>query len=549
MDLVSALFNVIKVATIGVLVLTVLVFVHELGHYWVAKLFGMHVDSFAVMMGGVRKTDLRGYLKKPLVSAWKVWLTGLFSATLMLVGGVSGSEPVFLAGLGLLAIPIPIWIVSRLQALYHMKDGQAFGMLAKAWIGAMLIMAFATRFQGVTTQMILSLVLAGSFVGLLMVYYYPVSRKAEDSPMGAGQLAIPNTENADGMTPVQFRPLASFTNKEGTEFSLLVLPLGGFAAIKGMHPKDDGSEVRIERGFYSKSPFARFMTLFAGPFFSIAFGIIVLTGTILSQGIPESSTTTIESVLAGKAGEKAGLKAGDKITAINGQPVSTISDMSKIVRFSYNKTDAAIVPKPVEVTFQRGSEFQNLVITPDVDDEASPVMDEEGNPTKEVAHQARLGVMGTPVFRPAGFTEALGIAAMQPVDLVKSLASIVVKPSEAKNAIGGPKSLADATSQASDRGFLTIARLAALLSISLGVLNLLPIPPLDGGQMMVALIEMLRGGKRLSLQVQQTVSNIGAVLVVLLMLSAITVDVSRSATKNVENKQAATKAAPKVEPK
>jgi len=548
MDLVAALFNVIKVASIGVLVLLTLVFVHELGHYWVAKLCGMHVDSFAVMMGGLRKTDLRSYLPKPLAPSWHVWLTGLFAAALMLVGGVTASEPVFLVGLGLLAIPVPIWIVSRLQALYHMKDGQAFSMLAKAWIGAMLLMAFATRFQGVTTQLVLSLVLAGSFVGLLMVYYYPVSRKADDSPMGAGQLAIPTEDNPAGIVPVQFRPVASFRNKEGTEFSLLALPLGGFAAIKGMHPKDDGSEVRIDKGFYSKSPFARFMTLFAGPFFSIAFGIICLTGTIMSQGIAESSTTTIEALLPGKAGEQAGLKEGDKITAINGQPVATITDMSKIVRFSYDKTDTAIVPKPLEVTFLRGTESQTLTITPDIDAEAAPVLDDEGNETGQTAHQARIGVLGTPIFRPAGLGEALAIAAMQPIDLVKSLASIVVKPSEAKNAIGGPKSLADATSQASERGFLTIVRLAALLSISLGVLNLLPIPPLDGGQMVVALIEMFRGGKRLSLSVQQTVSNIGAVLVVLLMLSAITVDVSRSATKNIEAGQAK-KAAPKPEAK
>jgi len=547
MELVAALFNVFKVAAVGVLVLTVLVYIHELGHYLVAKACGMHVDAFAVMMGGVRKTDLTPHLHRPLVPSWQVWLAGFVAAALILVGGVMESKAVFLAGLGLAAIPIPIWIVSRLQALYHMPDGQGFGMLAKAWIGAMLIMAFATRFQGVDTQMVLSLVLAGSFVGLMLVYYYPVSRKAEDAPMGAGNITVRGGEDG-GHVPVQFRPLAAVKNREGTEFSLLLLPLGGFAAIKGMHPKDDGSEVRIEKGFYSKSPFARFLTLFAGPFFSIAFGIILLTGAIMAQGIPEGSTTVVEEVLEGEAAAKAGLQAGDRITAVNGQSVATITEMGKIVRYSYDKTEAAVVPRPLEVTFERAGQTQTLTITPSVDTNPSPIYDDKGEDTGQTAIQARLGVRGTPTFRAAGLGEALAISAMQPVDLVKSLASIVVRPSEAKNAIGGPKSLADATSQASERGFLTIVRLAALLSISLGVLNLLPIPPLDGGQMVVALIEMLRGGKRLSLAVQQTVSNIGAVLVVLLMLSAITVDVSRSASRNVESAKDAT-AASQAQPK
>ena len=536
MDLVATLLNVIKVALIGMFVLTVLVFVHELGHFWVAKLCGMKVDAFAVMMGGVRKTKLDSYLAKPLAPALYPWLAGLAASMMILVGVVMNNQAVFLTGLGLAAVPIPLWVVTRLQALYQLNRNQGVVTMVKAWVGALIILAVATRFQGVTAQLVFSLLLAGSLVGMMIVYYIPVSNKAEDTKMGEGRLTLAAPNDVPKEVPVRFRPVASVQRGE-TEFSLLLLPLGGFAAITGMHPKDDGSEVNVPFGFYSKTPFKRLLTLFAGPFFSIAFGIIVLTSVTLIQGVHDYSTTTVSKVSENSAAGVAGIKVGDEIVAVNGKKVSRLTEMSKVIRYSYNKQFFFNVPKPVLVNVVRKGEPMQFVVLPDIDEEPTPVLDDKGEPTEEKAFQARLGVNGTPVMKKAGFGEALADAALKPVELVQSLASIVVKPANAKESIGGPKALADATSTASNEGFFTVLRLAALLSISLGVMNLLPIPPLDGGQMVVAFIEMLRGGKRLSLNVQQTVSNVGAMLVVLLMISAITLDVGRTAANAKEAKK------------
>lgn len=536
MDLVATLLNVIKVALIGMFVLTVLVFVHELGHFWVAKLCGMKVDAFAVMMGGVRKTKLDSYLAKPLAPALYPWLAGLAASMMILVGVVMNNQAVFLTGLGLAAVPIPLWVVTRLQALYQLNRNQGVVTMVKAWVGALIILAVATRFQGVTAQLVFSLLLAGSLVGMMIVYYIPVSNKAEDTKMGEGRLTLAAPNDVPKEVPVRFRPVASVQKGE-TEFSLLLLPLGGFAAITGMHPKEDGSETKVPFGFYSKSPFKRLLTLFAGPFFSIAFGIIVLTSVILIQGVADYASTKVSEVSEDKAALAAGIKVDDEIVAVNGQKVSRISEMSKIIRYSYDKTENGNIAKAVSVDIIRNGQPLNFIVLPDIDEEPTPVFDDKGEPTEEKAIQARLGVLGTPVMKKVGFGEALAIAAIKPVELVQSLASIVVKPANAKESIGGPKALADATSTASNEGFFTVLRLAALLSISLGVMNLLPIPPLDGGQMVVAFIEMLRGGKRLSLNVQQTVSNVGAMLVVLLMISAITLDVGRTAANAKEAKK------------
>jgi regulator of sigma E protease len=116
---------------------------------------------------------------------------------------------------------------------------------------------------------------------------------------------------------------------------------------------------------------------------------------------------------------------------------------------------------------------------------------------------------------------------MAPVTMVSGLLGIVRQPARASDEVGGPGTIALFAFEATKQGLVGILALAAGLSISLGIMNLLPIPPLDGGQMLVAFVEMLRRGRRLSIQVQNLVANVGFVLVLLLVFSVLAVDVGR----------------------
>jgi regulator of sigma E protease len=105
------------------------------------------------------------------------------------------------------------------------------------------------------------------------------------------------------------------------EFTVRPLPVGGFVRIKGMMPQDDGSETLVPNGFYSKSPLRRLSVLFAGPLFSVLAGIILLVGLFIFVGKPTLEKPIIGGVLGGTPAEQAGLKAGDRIVALDGKPI------------------------------------------------------------------------------------------------------------------------------------------------------------------------------------------------------------------------------------
>jgi len=500
---------------IFMVVITVLVAVHELGHFWVARALGMHVDSFAVMMGGLRKTDLTPGLPRPMMASRLVAMVYVAAAALTAFAGIEGWAPLYLVGLAILTFVMPVWVCLRIGALYRMSAADSLGILGKTAAVALIILAFGTRMKGLTPDNIMAVLFFASLIGILIVYYQPVVHKPEDAPMGEGHLVIDGEER-----PVQFRPLLSRRDKHGTEYSFLLLPLGGFAAIKGMHPKPDGSETKIEQGFYSKSAFARFLVLFAGPLFSMLFGMILLVGLFTAVGVEEPvNEARIGAVLPGKPAERAGLKAGDRVLRVKGESVQTWFDIVSRVR------DHGDQPLSLEVL--RGKETLTIVATPEVDAQPSPVLGPDLEPTKELRKQAKLGAIMPSIPKPISVGEATKLAASMPLRIVISLAGVVKEPSRAKDELGGPAAIATQTRQAAEQGLGSVIFLAAMLSLSLGVMNLLPVPPLDGGQMVVAFVEMLRGGKRLSIQIQQTVQTVGMFLVAALFVSIIALDINR----------------------
>lgn len=529
MHIVDTLVHALTTGFAFLLMITILVIVHEFGHYWVAKIFGMHVEAFAVMMGGVRKTDLSGQLKGSMVPAWVLWVFWGAVSFLTVIGALAPIEPLFMAGMWGLAVVGPVWVVLRICKLYHVTVFTGLSVLVQCWIGAAVILFLGTRFQNLDLGYALGMMMGASVLAVLIMYYRPVLRKLEDnSEQGYGHIEV------DGeVVPVRFRPVWCTTDKHGTEFSLLLLPLGGFARIRGMEPKSDGSEVEIERGFYSMSAWKRFLVLLAGPAFSIGFGILLMVPYLAVRGEVADRIPVVQSFSNGSPAERAGLKVGDRITAINDQPVETFFDLTSNVRFSYHEgAKGGLVPDPLKVTYDRNGQTLQTEVKPIVSDTEEPVFDKDGNASDQMKYQAKLGVYPTLRFKPVPIGQAVGRAVVMPLDMTIGLGKIFSNYETAKQSVGGPGRALQDTSEAVNQGMWEVLFMAATLSMFLGILNLVPIPPLDGGQMLIAFVEMVRGNKRLSPSLQGALHTVGAVLVVLLMLAPLVIDANRHSEAN-----------------
>jgi len=431
------------------------------------------------------------------------------------IGGLEGFPIVQTLGLFLLAIALPVWVATRIGALYRFSIGRMLKPLAGSWLAGMAFLLITTGLKNVDTIQALTVLFFASSVGVLLLYYQPVLHKAEDAPMGEGELDIDGEK-----VPVQFRPVIARRAKDGTEFSLLLLPLGGFAAIRGMHPKPDGSETQVEAGFYSKSPLARWIVLFAGPLFSVLFGLILYTLLFVTVGEDRAVNQPILGpVREGAPAAVGGLKPGDKVVSVAGTPVSTFYDMLVIVR------DRA--GQPLEFVYERDGKRATTTITPQADQAPTPVISNKLEPTEARKVQGKIGAGWTSRRVALSLPEAMARAWQAPVRMVEGFVGLIKNPARAKDEVGGAATLATVTYHALEEGLAVLLGLAAGLSISLGIMNLLPVPPLDGGQMVVAFVEMLRRGRRLSIEVQQMVSTVGMVLVLALVIGVLAVDLNR----------------------
>jgi len=308
--------------------------------------------------------------------------------------------------------------------------------------------------------------------------------------------------------------------RETTNFTVRPWPLGGFVRIKGMMPDEDGSEVRITGGFYNKSPYARFLVLFAGPLFSVLAGIAILTTVFMFNGKRQpKNIPLVGTVIQEMAAGVAGMKPGDKVLSIDGAPVHNFYDMVRTVKDSGGRTLRFVV--------DRGGLQRVLFVNPEMSKEAGPVMGPDLELSTEIAKVYKIGVLPAADFNRLSFGAAVVESAKMPIEAIGGLLHLFKNPSEFSDTVSGPVTMVSMTADAVSNGIWQVLSLSALLSISVGVFNLLPAPPLDGGQMVMAVAEMFRRGKRLSMKAQGIASTVGVTFVLMLVAGALFVDVKR----------------------
>ncbi len=316
------------------------------------------------------------------------------------------------------------------------------------------------------------------------------------------------------------KPAWIWMRRKGTEYTFRPLPLGGFVRIKGMIPQEDGSETQVPNGFYSKTPLARLAVLFAGPLFSVLAGIALYTILFVTVGIPRpAQQAVLGTVVKDSVASKAGLKDGDVVLKVDGKPVSTWLEMQALVR--------PHVETPLSLVVNHQGKIENITLTPKKSDTPQPLVDAKGDPVGGEAYVGQIGVTSSIRTERLSVGEALKESINAPIKLVEGIVGIFIKPSNFGEMVGGPGTIVVATSNATQEGPYEVMLLAAGLSISLGIMNLLPIYPLDGGQMTVAFAELLRRGKRLGIEIQGAVNTVGFALVGLLVISVLWIDFRR----------------------
>ena len=274
---------------------------------------------------------------------------------------------------------------------------------------------------------------------------------------------MPVSEFSIGMGPQVF----SFNTKE-TTYSFRAIPIGGYVNIEGM---EVGSQVG--NGFNSKPAYQRFIVLFAGVFmnflmaFLIIFSIAQMTGRIEYE-----EKAIIGALVKGGANEEV-LKVDDKILELGGEKITLWADIPEVTKKALDKEE-------ISALIERDGKEQKLVLNLTKDEENNRVVLGISPKSKKI----NLSFTESLIFAKNSFTSILK-------DTVGGFFTLFSGKADLKE-ISGPVGILKVVGEVSKFGWTSIASLAVILSINIGVLNLLPIPALDGGRIIFVLLELFR---------------------------------------------------------
>jgi regulator of sigma E protease len=309
-----------------------------------------------------------------------------------------------------------------------------------------------------------------------------------------------------------------FGKKVGeTEYLLSLLPLGGYVKMVGEGDDVELAEEDRHRSFADKPALKRILIVAAGPIFNLLFAYLIFIFIFL-VGVP-SVTTRVGEVVPGKPAALAGIVAGDLISAVNGRSVSRWEDFARIV--------AAGNLSPIQVDVLRGKSPMKFTLT--------PVSRTSKNILGDAVTQPVIGVIASGDSKiehfPAGEAIARGSAQCWSVIKLTFLSLVrLVERAIPLDTIGGPIMIVKMAGQQAAAGGVNFLAFVALLSVNLGVLNLLPVPILDGGHLAFFLIELLTG-RPIARRTREIAQQVGIVLLVSLMMLAFYNDIARMFTK------------------
>ena len=313
--------------------------------------------------------------------------------------------------------------------------------------------------------------------------------------------------------------IIGFNDRHGTRWKISAIPLGGFvkffgddnvaSASNGAQLADMDANERT-RSFVFQPVRKRAAIVVAGPLANFILAIVIFAAIFMLYG-KQTMSARVDTVQPDSAAAVAGFQPGDLVTAINGAAIESFADMQRVVSESAGET--------LSITVERDGVQRVLKAAPALKD----VKDTFGN----VRHIGILGISRSMAaadlkFEPVPPPRAVWMGVEETwfvVDRTLSYLAGVIVGREAADQLGGPIRIAQMSGQVATIGFVALIHLAAVLSVSIGLLNLFPIPLLDGGHLLFYSIEALRG-RPLSERAQEVGFRIGLAIVLMLMIFA-----------------------------
>ena len=294
-----------------------------------------------------------------------------------------------------------------------------------------------------------------------------------------------------------------YQQKDGeTLYSLRAIPLGGYNKIAGMDPDDP-----VEPNAFNSKPIpARMLVILAGALMNFILPIILFSGIFMVEGrLQLVNEPVLGTVVEEMAAARAGLKAGDRIVTIDGKNVETWTDVVLNLRKAGTEE--------VTLTAERSGVLKTYKMTPMFDKDAGrPLIGVSPKFSKE-----SLGFFGS-IKEGFIYTKNIGLS------MVSGLYKIVSGNAPAD--VAGPIGVAQMAGQVAEKGLLPLMNFVAFLSINLGVINLLPLPALDGGHFVLLLLEAVRG-KPLGGKAMTNIQMVGVALILALTVFSTFKDITR----------------------
>lgn len=299
-----------------------------------------------------------------------------------------------------------------------------------------------------------------------------------------------------------------------TEYCLALVPLGGYVKMAGLI--DENLDSKIEHKHYelmSKPRLAQAWVMSAGVIMNVILALVIYTGIAYQQGDPViSNEPVIAQILEGQPAEETGMQEGDKIVEINGEPIETWQELTEIIH--------AIPNTPINLHFER----EGIIIEKDLVTSSQPALI-----NGKIDTLGAIGIAANVTYEPINIFQAIGggwRATKGVFELIGMTLKMLVTGAATMKDIGGPIFIAQMAGESARAGMVTLLFLMAMISVNLAVINILPIPGLDGGHLMVIGIETIIR-RPLSVKAKIAIQKVGMAFLLILMITVIFNDIGR----------------------
>lgn len=285
-----------------------------------------------------------------------------------------------------------------------------------------------------------------------------------------------------------------------TLYSIRLLPLGGFNRIAGMDPEEDAGE----RGFCNQPVWQRLLVIAAGPIFNVVLTILLFFGVFAVYGGMSPSTEPVVGTVVKQGPSEHKLEVHDKILSIDGKEIRTWADITPSLQGLANHA--------VDVVVERNGEVKEFTVIP----------------VKSDMDRVIMGITPSSIVTSYSIGESMSLAVDRTFGMAKSMMNGLwgMLSGQSKAEVAGPLGVAQMAGQVAETGLMNSLLFMAMLSLNLGIINLLPVPLLDGGHIVLLSLEGIMG-RRLPPKALQYIQTTGLVILVGIFLFSTSQDISR----------------------